>query len=198
MTISLGYPLYVDGATYPLADLRQTDAMVAFTPAGTASAVASLGGVLPHATANLAVTAPSSGLTVNVAAGYVVVPDTSQGAWYFGLMQSGGLIVAANATGSARVDYVLAVAGAVAVIEYVTGTTSPPAVPASSLILARVTVPNGATAITTGMMTDLRPWVVPRNAPPPTATPPAPPAGAKSQVLYNLANNQLYTCTGTA
>src|ERR1035441_6501063 len=129
--------------------------MIAFTAAGSASAVAPLGGVLPHATANLAVTAPSGGLTVNVAAGYVVVPDTSQGAWYFGLMASGVLTVAANATGSARVDYVLAVAGAVAVIEYVTGTTSPPAVPASSLILARVTVPNGATAITTGMITDI-------------------------------------------
>ena len=198
MAISLGYPLHVDGATYPLADLRQTDAMVAFTPAGTAAAVAPLGGVLPHATANLAVTAPSSGLTVNVAAGYVVVPDTSQGAWYFGLMASGVLTVAANATGSARVDYVLAVAGAVAVIEYVTGTTSPPAVPASSLILARVTVPNGATAITTGMITDLRTWAVARNGVLPIANAAAAPAGHVSQVLYNLANNQLYTCTGTA
>src|ERR1017187_2748458 len=140
MPISLGYPLYVDGATYPLAGLRQSDAMVAFTAAGSAAAVAPLGGVLPHATANLAVTAPASGLTVKVAAGYVVVPDTStgQGAWYFGLMTSGVLTVAANATGSARVDYVLAAAGPPAVIEYVTGTTSPPAVPPSSLILAKV------------------------------------------------------------
>src|ERR1035438_7016296 len=197
MTISLGYPLYVDGATYPLASLRQSDAMVAFTPAGTAAAVAPLGGVLPHATANLAVTAPVSGLSVNVAAGYVVVPDTSQGAWYFGLMQSGVLTVAANATGSARVDYVLAVAGALSLIEYVTGTASPPALPPSSLILARVTVPTGAAAITTAMITDLRTWAVARNGVLPIITVAEAPSGHASQVLYNLANNQLYTCTGT-
>ena len=197
MAISLGYPLYVDGATYPLASLRQSDAMVAFTPAGTAAAVAPLGGVLPHATANLAVTAPASGLSVNVAAGYVVVPDTSQGAWYFGLMQSGVLTVASNATGSARVDYVLAVAGALALIEYVTGTTSPPAVPPSSLILARVTVPNGAASITPSMITDLRTWAVAGNGVLPIANAAAAPAGHASQVLYNLANNQLYTCTAT-
>ena len=198
MAISLGYPLYVDGATYPLADLRQTDAMVAFTAGGSAAAVAALGGVLPHATANLAVTAPASGLTVKVAAGYVVVPDTNQGAWYFGLMQSGALTVAANATGSARVDYVLAAAGPVAVIEYVTGTASPPAVPPSSLILAKVTVPNGAASITTAMITDLRTWAVARNGVLPVATAAAAPSGHPSQVLYNLANNQLYTSTGTA
>src|ERR1035441_7624069 len=157
-SISLGAPLYVDGATYPLAGLRQSDAMVAFTAAGTAASVAPLGGVLPHATANLAVT-PAGGLTVNVAAGYVVVPDTGtgQGAWYFGLMQSGVLTVAANATGSNRVDYVLAVAGALSLIEYVTGTTSPPALPPSSLILARVTVPHAASPTPTARITAPRP-----------------------------------------
>src|ERR1035438_3209132 len=198
-SINLGAPLYVDGATYPLAALRQSDAMVAFTAAGTAASVAPLGGVLPHATANLAVTAPASGLSVNVAAGYVVVPDTGtgQGAWYFGLMQSGSLTVAANATGSNRVDYVLAVAGALSLIEYVTGTASPPALPPSSLILARVTVPNGATAITTAMITDLRTWAVARNGVLPIPTTAAAPSGHASQVLYNLANNQLYTATGT-
>src|ERR1035438_955399 len=180
-SISLGAPLYVDGATYPLAGLRQSDAMVAFTAAGTAASVAPLGGVLPHATANLAVT-PAGGLSVNVAAGYVVVPDTSQGAWYFGLMQSGSLTVAANATGSNRVDYVLAVAGALALIEYVTGTTSPPAVPPSSLILARVTVPNGAASITPSMITDLRTWAVARNGVLPIPTTAAAPSGHASQV----------------
>src|ERR1039457_2128644 len=199
MAISLGYPLYVDGATYPLAALRQIDAMVAFTAGGSTASVAPLGGVLPHATANLAVTAPASGLSVNVAAGYVVVPDTGtgQGAWYFGLMQSGVLTVAANATGSNRVDYVLAVAGALSLIEYVTGTASPPALPPSSLILARVTVPNGATAITTAMITDLRTWAVARNGVLPIITTAEAPSGHASQVLYNLANNQLYTATGT-
>src|ERR1035438_1651083 len=198
-SINLGYPEYVDGATYPLAALRQIDAMVAFTAAGSTASVAPLGGVLPHATANLAVTAPASGLSVNVAAGYVVVPDTGtgQGAWYFGLMQSGSLTVAANATGSNRVDYVLAVAGALSLIEYVTGTASPPALPPSSLILARVTVPNGAAAITTAMITDLRTWAVARNGVLPIPTTAAAPSGHASQVLYNLANNQLYTATGT-
>jgi hypothetical protein len=198
-SINLGYPEYVDGATYPLAGLRQIDAMVAFTAGGTAASVAPLGGVLPHATANLAVTAPASGLSVNVAAGYVVVPDTStgQGAWYFGLMQSGALTVPANATGSNRVDYVLAVAGTAAAIEYVTGTASPPALPPSSLILARLTVPNGTANITTAMITDLRTWAVARNGVLPIATAAAAPAGHASQILYNLANNQLYTSTAT-
>jgi hypothetical protein len=166
--VSCGYPLYVDGATYPMSAWRQFDGGTAVIDSGaSASAVTPAGGVYQSLAANLKVTAPVSGLTVNVAPGYCMVPSVTaqQGGYRFGLMQSGSLTVAANATGSTRQDYVLATvtdlgnSSSTSKIQYVTGTTSPPLVPASSIILAQVGVTNGATSITSGMITDKRAFV---------------------------------------
>jgi hypothetical protein len=205
-SISLGFPLYLDGMTWNGALSRQVDASIAFTDGGSASAAAPLGGVVPHATANLAVTAPVSGMTVNVAAGYVVVPShtSGQGAYYFGLMSSGSLTVASNATGSTRQDYVIAYvsdtanSSSFAEIEYLTGTGSPPSLPASSIVLAQLAVPNAASNITSGMITDKRSWVVARGGVLPVNAAANAPAGHSDQFLWNIALSQLQQCTPTA
>ena len=161
-----GYPAFLDGMTWTGLLARQYDVGPSVLDSGvSASALTPAGGVYPSQGANLAVTA-GTGMSVNVAAGYCVVPSTTAqyGAYRFGLMSSGVLTVASNETGSTRQDYVLAYvndlasSSSTAVIEYVTGTTSPPSVPASSIILAQVAVPNGAGSIVSGDLTDKRAW----------------------------------------
>jgi len=166
--VSCGFALFQDGMTWSGLLGRQYDSGTAVIDSGaSASAVTPAGGVYQSLAANLKVTAPVSGLTVNVAPGYCMVPSVTaqQGGYRFGLMQSGSLTVAANATGSTRQDYVLATAtdlgnsSSTSKVQYVTGTTSPPLVPPSSIILAQVAVTNGATSITSGMITDKRTFV---------------------------------------
>jgi hypothetical protein len=166
--VTCGFPLYVDGAAYPMLAWRQFGGGTAVIDSGaSALALTPAGGVYQAQAANLKVTAPVSGLTVNVAPGYCMVPAaTAQaGGYRFGLMAAGVLTVPANATGSTRQDYVLATvtdlgsSSSTAVIQYVTGTASVPAVPPSSIILAQLAVTNGATSITSGMITDKRGFV---------------------------------------
>ena len=163
-----GYPLWLDGMAWTGLLSRQYDGGTAVIDSGaSALALTPAGGVYQALSANLQVTAPVSGMTVNVAPGYCMVPSaTAQaGGYRFGLMSSGSLTVAANSSGSTRQDYVLATvsdlgnSSSLAEIQYVTGTTAPPAVPAHSIILAQVAVPNGASNITSGMITDRRTWV---------------------------------------
>lgn len=165
--VTCGYPLFTDGATYPMLAWRQYDGGTAVIDAGTAAALTPAGGVYQALAANLKVTAPASGLTVNVAPGYCMVPAATaqNGGYRFGLMSAGVLTVPANATGSTRQDYVLATvtdlgsSSSTAVIQYVTGTASVPAVPPSSTILAQLAVTSGASSVTTGMITDKRGFV---------------------------------------
>lgn len=163
-----GYPLFLDGMQWTGLLGRQYDSGTAVIDSGaSALALTPAGGVYQSQAANLAVTAPVSGLTVNVAPGYCMVPSVSAqaGGYRFGLMQNGSLTVAANSSGQTRQDYVLATvsdlgnSSSLAEIQYVTGTTSPPSVPNHSIILAQVAVPNGASNITSGMITDKRTWV---------------------------------------
>lgn len=163
-----GYPLWLDGMQWTGLLGRQYDSGTAVIDSGaSALALTPAGGVYQALAANLAVTAPVSGLSVNVAPGYCMVPSAAAqaGGYRFGLMSSGSLTVASNSTGSTRQDYVLATvsdvgnSSSLAEIQYVTGTTSPPAVPNHSIILAQVAVSNGASDITSGMITDKRTWV---------------------------------------
>lgn len=166
--VTCGYPVFVDGATYGMLVWRQYDGGTAVIDSGaSASALTPAGGVYQALAANLKVAAPVSGLTVSVAPGYCMVPSvTAQaGGYRFGLMSAASLTVPANSTGSTRQDYVLATvtdlgsSSSSAVIQYVTGTASVPLVPASSIVLAQVGVTNGATSITSGMITDKRGFV---------------------------------------
>jgi hypothetical protein len=167
-SFNCGPALFEDGTTWTALIGRQYDSGTAVLDSGlSASAVTPAGGVYPALSATLQVTAPASGLSVNVSAGYCMVPATAaQGGGYrFGLMTSGSLTVASNATGSTRQDYVIANvqdlgnSGSFAQIEYVTGTTSAPALPVNSIVLAQVSVPNAASSIVAGNITDLRGFV---------------------------------------
>jgi hyaluronate lyase len=154
-SFNCGPALFEDGTTWTALIGRQYDSGTAVLDSGlSASAVTPAGGVYPALSATLQVTAPASGLSVSVSAGY-----------RFGLMTSGSLTVASNATGSTRQDYVIANvqdlgnSGSFAQVEYVTGTTSAPALPVNSIVLAQVSVPNAASSIVAGNITDLRGFV---------------------------------------
>ena len=205
-SVNTGFPLYLDGATYPMEMWRQISGGLAFTDAGSAAAVQPQGGVIPGSTANLKVTAPASGLTVNVAPGYAVVPSSVSGggAYYFGLMSAGSLTVAANSTGSTRQDYVVANVSDVgsssskAQIEYLTGSVTPPSVPSNSVILAQLAVTNGASSITTGMITDKRIFTVAGGGILPIPANANAPAGGAGMLLWNTPSGALLLATPTA
>ncbi len=164
-SVSCGFGLWQDGMTFTGLLGRQFDSGVAAIDAGTVSALTPAGGVYGGTLAsNLKVTAPVSGLSVNVAPGYCMVPSSSaqQGGYRFGLMSAGTLTVASNASGITRNDLVVAYVSdvgsgsSVCGIEYLTGTTS---VPSNAIPLAALAVPNAAANITSGMITDRRAFV---------------------------------------
>lgn len=202
-----GYPLWLDGMQWTGLLARQYDCGTTVIDSGaSAASVTPAGGVFQAQSAALQVTAPASGLTVNVAPGYCMVPSATahNGGYKFGLMSSGSLTVASNATGSTRQDYVLATvsdvgsSSSLSEIQYVTGTTSPPSVPASSIILAQLAVTNAAVNITTGMITDKRAFTCAPggilNLPAAAAAIAAP----ATQFFWETDTSQLVQGTGTA
>jgi hypothetical protein len=197
--VSCGYPWWLDGMQWNGLVSRRYNSGPAVLDAGSAAALTPAGGVFPANSANLKITAPVSGLTVNVAPGYVMVPSTTaqNGGYRFGLMSSGSLTVASNASGSTRKDLVLATvtdlgsSSSTAVIQYVTGTTSLPSIPASSIVLAEVDVTNGASSITSGMITDKRSFVVAPGGVLPIASAAVAPAAQASQLMWNMATSLL-------
>jgi hypothetical protein len=203
-SVNLGSPLWTDGSAYSGLLLRQFWSATKLYDQGTGSAVSAPGGVYPGG-GQLQVT-PGTGMAVNVAAGYCAVPNATagHGAYIFGMLTSGTLTVPSNATGSTRLDYVianvqdLATSGSYCQIEYVTGTTSVPAVPAVSIILAEISVANGASSISSGNITDLRAYVAPPGCVVPIANAAAAPAVQATTPLYDVATGTLCTGTGTA
>ena len=192
-----GYPVFVDGAYYPAAVWRQYDGGPAVQDAGSAASVSPAGGVFGDPASAMLVTPLATGLTVTVNAGYCSVPSsTGLGAYRFGLMQAATLAVAANSTGSTRLDYVIAGvndigAGSAAYVEYLTGTTTPPAQPANSILLAEVSVPNGATSLTAGNITDLRGFVAAPGCIIPVTSAATAPSGPDGQLFYDIPTGQL-------
>jgi hypothetical protein len=211
---ALGTPLWCDGGTYPALALRQFWAGTKLFDQGTATAVACPGGVFPG-TGQLAVTAPVSGMTVNVAAGYCSVPHPTagHGAYIFGMMASGSLNVAAANGSNPRVDLVCANvqdtgSGAFCQVEILTGTattgatltnlTGAPALPTASIALAYVLVPTSATSIITADIGDKRAYVAPPGCIPQIANAAAAPAVPATQMMYDVATGTIVQGTGTA
>jgi hypothetical protein len=207
-SIDCGYCLYQNGMQLSALLQRMYDAGPSFTDAGTAAALQPAGGVVPAMYAHLKVTAPTSGMTVNVAPGYVVLPSSTsgEGAYYFGLMSAGVLTVPANTTGSARQDYVIAWvndlgnSSSASYIQYVTGTAAPPSLAPypNSVILAALTVPNSATNIVSGDITDQRTFTVAPGGILPIPDAADAPAGPSSLLLWDIATSQLMQATTTA
>lgn len=199
-SVSCGSPLWLDASTDTGLTLRLYDTGTKFQPVGTASQLATLGGVIPASFAALGVTASGAAMTVTVNAGLCVVPYTTagQGAARFGLMQQGTLTVASNSSGNPRIDLIVAQVHDVASsssfadVNIITGTPaaspSPPAVPANAIALAQVAVANGATH--PGAVTDLRTYTVAPGCVLPIASAAAAPALPASMLLYNQATGK--------
>lgn len=191
-----GYPLYVDGAYYTAAQWRELDGGTSVQDAGSPSSVFPASGVYPDSGTAMQVL-PGGGMTATVNAGYCSIASSAGvGAYRFGLMQQATLTVAANSTGSTRLDYVIAGvsddgSGSTSAVEYLAGTTSPPAQPANSLLLAEISVPNGASSVTSGDITDLRTFVAAPGCIVPVISAADAPSGPTGQLYYNVANGQL-------
>jgi|GEM_PF-3432933 len=128
-------------------------------------------------TGDLQVTAAASGLSVNVAAGTVFVPgttSTTQSLYYCLATSTTNLAISSNSSGNPRIDGVYATVDDAAYVgaandwklQVVAGTptsgatlsnlSGAPATPTSSLLLAYVLVPTGASNLSSGDIQDER------------------------------------------
>lgn len=201
-----GFPWWADGMTWDGQVSRRFDSGPSVIDAGfSRTALTPISGVYPAQGANLRVT-PGSGLTVAVAAGYAMVASTTsgQGGYRFGLMATGTLTVAANATGSTRLDLVVAqvhdlgTSSSFADVNIITGTTSLPVTPSGAIPLAQVSVANGASSLSSGDITDLRGFVVAPGGILHLPTAAKAPAAPVSQFMWQVDAGQLVQGGGTA
>ena len=206
---SLGVALWMDGPSMDAGNpFRQYDIGSRAYTAGTAMAVAVPGGVYPGPGA-MAVSA-SSGLNVQVAAGYCCVPHPTagQGGYVFGTLQAATLSLAAADTVNPRVDLIVARvydtgnSSSFCDVEVITGVAATPAVtpstPSAAIALASVSVPAAAVALASGAVTDLRTYVVAPGGVLPIANSAAAPAVPSTQIMYDMSRNLLVKGTGSA
>jgi hypothetical protein len=199
-------PAWLNGCTYDGDngnDLRNS-AVTAFFydpgPSGTGSTIAPLGGVLGGS--GLLVAA-SSGMNIVVTPGHFVVPNTGSataGAYVSTLASQATLTVAGADPTNPRVDIVCAYVndtGTSASNGYVqlfagTPAASPvaPSAPANSITLAQIAVAAGATSITSGNITDERPFTVAVGGIP--RAPKSSLVGYYGQVAYDFASDSFY------
>lgn len=142
----------------------------------------SIGGVIGVGDLAVAALTPAS-MKVKVAVGQCMIPGTlgatgpfpsgltQQGAYYSYVSAVTNLTIAASTPTNPRIDSIVASiqdsqysgSNNQAILQVITGTPavtpSPPATPASSLLLAHVRVPAGATSIITADITTTRPFV---------------------------------------
>jgi hypothetical protein len=167
--------MWLSGVTYDDTggnDLRNSGIVPFFYDSGivtgSGTSIGLLGGVVGGA--GLVVVA-GGGLTVNVQPGSFVVPNSgtpTAGGYAATLASQGTLTLATADPGNPRIDIV--VAGVAdngddtsnGFIEVITGTASAspsvPAAPANSITLVQIAVAAGATSVTSGNMTDVRPF----------------------------------------
>ncbi len=208
-SISLGAPCWVDGPSLDAGvPFRVYDIATRVINVGSATAVQVPGGVYPGLGA-MGVSA-SSGLSVQVAAGYCCVPNpaATQGGYVFGTLTAQTLTLAAADPASPRADLIIArvydtgSSASYCDIEVVTGTAaSPPvqpATPSAAITLAAVLVPAAAVALGSGAITDLRSYVVAPGGILPIADSAAAPAAPASQIMYDMSRTLLVQGTGTA
>lgn len=164
-SVSCGYAAWLDGGTYAAELLRFNHIAATFLNTGNAQVY---GGILPSG-GQLALSAPVSGMSVNVATGYVVCPSSSGsvfGGYLFGLSSASGLTVATSDPTNPRVDMVAAyvyddgASDSAAFVAVLTGTpasgatlsnlTGVPAAPANSTVIGWILVPASSSNVTAG------------------------------------------------
>lgn len=172
--VTTSLPMWLAGCTYDVNggnDLRASGVAAYFYDQGIVSGggtIGVLGGVIGGA--GLDVTA-STGMSVNVQPGHYVVPNTgtpTAGGYVSTLTATATLTVQTADPSNPRIDIVVAYVSDVGssasfgAVEIITGvpaaTPTAPAAPANSITLAQITVPAGVTAMTNGMIADVRPF----------------------------------------
>jgi len=152
----------------------------------------------------------SSGLSVQVAAGYCCVPSptANNGGYIFGTLTAATLTLAAADNSNPRTDLIVARvydtgnSASYCDVEVVTGTASTPpttpSTPSAAIPLATVSVPVAAVALASGAISDQRSYVVAPGGILPITSPSAAPAVPATQIMYDLSRNLLVQGTGTA
>lgn len=201
-------PMWLAGCTYDGSggnDLRNSGIATAFYGVTTGSVISVLGGVLGGA--GLWVQ-PGTGMAVTVQQGSFVVPVTASpaaGGYASTLSSAATLTVQTADPANPRIDIVVANvvdngnSTSFGEVQIITGTPasspSAPAAPANSITLARVSVPAGTTSITSGLITDKRPYTTAfggvLRAPKGTV------AGYSGQLAYDPPSNSFYHNSGT-
>jgi hypothetical protein len=208
-SVSCGTPWLVDGPSLDAGvPFRAYDVGTRVIDVGSATAVQVPGGVFPGVGA-MGVSA-SSGLSVQVNAGYCCVPNPTagQGGYIFGTLAAATLTLAAADPSNPRIDLIVArvydfgTSASYCDVEVITGTAATPAVqpsvPSAAIPLASVQVPAGAVALGSGAVTDLRSYVVAPGGILPIADSAAAPAAPAAQLMYDLSRNLIVQGTGTA
>ena len=177
-SVNTSLPQWLSGCTYDAnsgTDLRNSGVTATFFDegivngaGGLGSTVAVLGGVIGGA--GLSVYA-NTGMTVNVQPGSFVVPNSgtpTAGGYVSTLVSTATLTVQTADPTNPRIDIVVANVvdngnnTSFGQVQIITGTAAPspsaPTAPANSITAAQINVAAGATSITSGMITDTRPF----------------------------------------
>lgn len=171
--VNTSLPIWLAGCTYDANggnDLRTSAVAAFFYDEGivTGSTIGTLGGVIGGAGL---VCNPGTGMTVTVQPGHFVVPNTgtpTAGAYVSTLTSLATLTVQTADPSNSRIDIVVAQVidngnnTSYGQVQIITGVAAPspsvPSAPANSITLAQITVTAGATSITSGMISDKRPF----------------------------------------
>lgn len=203
-------PAWLAGCTYDGNggnDLRNSSVTAHFYDPGVVSGttISVLGGVVGGA--GLQVGA-GTGMTVNVAPGSFVVPNSgtpTAGGYASTLPTQATLTVQTADPTNPRIDIIVANVvdngnnTSLGEVQIITGTAAPspsaPSAPANSITLAQLSVPAATASITSGLITDKRPFTTSTGgvlvAPKGTVT------GYKGQIAYDPASNAFYHNNGT-
>lgn len=210
-SVNTSLPLWLAGCTYDGSggnDLRNSGVTAYFFDQGiiTGTTVGVLGGVIGGA--GLWVT-PGTGMTVLVGGGSFVVPNSgtpTAGGYVATLTSQATLTVQTADPSNPRIDIVVANVvdngnnTSFGEVQIITGVAAPspsaPSAPANSITLAQITVSAGASAITSGMITDKRPYT--------TATggvlkaPIGSVTGYSGQIAFDAASGRFYHNNNTS
>lgn len=177
-SVNTSLPTWLTGCTYDGNsgnDLRNShitatyyDQGIVNGPGGVGSTIGVLGGVIGGAGL---IVSPGTGMTVNVQPGSFVVPNSgtpTAGGYAATLTATATLTVQTADPTNPRIDIVVANVvdnggnTSFGQVQIITGTAAPspsvPAAPANSITLCQITVSAGASSITSGMLSDQRPF----------------------------------------
>jgi hypothetical protein len=214
-SVSLGYPLLLDGGTYNGQMYRVDDVSALAYNQGTGGAMATRPGVLQGATRWRV--QPGSGMHITVDGGAAVIPSgvsALQGAYRVAMIALATLDVATSDPSNPRIDAVwievddVGSSSSTAQVEILPGTPTPgatlvnllgaPAAPTTGLLLAYVLVPAGSTSVTSGNISDQRTYTVSPGGIIPLPNASSPPNAQAGQYGYDAANDRLFQLVGSA